>query len=148
VRIVPVIRTALIKLFMGDCFHPAGKKLCQLRVCGMKKPLSERRGYLTAVNTHMRKKSVYQWRAIIIWTFGTYRARPRSNCCRGRSRTSTGQLAVVQCLVVNPGRLYCGPVFTEQQYQSALCYVYPVIPTPETRGHVCQKFHHPTVYKN
>jgi hypothetical protein len=30
----------------------------------------------------------------------------------------------------------------------ALCCVYPVILTPETRGHVCQKFHHPTVYKN
>jgi hypothetical protein len=29
-----------------------------------KKPLSERRGYLTAVNTHMRKNSVYQWHAI------------------------------------------------------------------------------------
>ena len=27
-------------------------------------------------------------------------------CCRGRSRTSTGQLAVVQRLVVNPGRLH------------------------------------------
>jgi hypothetical protein len=29
----------------------------------------------------------------------------------------------------------------------ALHYVCPVILTPETRGHVCQKFHHPTVYK-
>jgi hypothetical protein len=48
--------------------------------------------------------------------------------CRRRIRTFTGQLALAQIrLVVNP-----------------LCYVYPGLPTPETRGHVCQ-FHHPTV---
>jgi len=28
---------------------------------------------------------------------------------------------------------------------SALHFVCSVIPTPETRGHVCQRFHHPTV---
>ncbi len=62
--------------------------------------------------------------------------------CRGRSRTSTEQLAIAQRLVVNPGR-----GFTRfWRITSALCYVYPVISTPETRGHVCQKFHHPTVY--
>jgi len=43
--------------------------------------------------------------------------------------------------VVDPGRI-C--IATE----TALCYVYPVILTPETRGHVCQKFHHPTIFKN
>ncbi len=62
-------------------------------------------------------------------------------CCRGRDRTSTRQLAVVQSSVVDPGHLNIA-------IQMALCYVYPVILTPETRGHVCQKFHHPTVYKN
>ncbi len=47
--------------------------------------------------------------------------------CRGRSRTYTRRLAIAQIrLVVNPLR-----------------YVCPVIPTLETRGHVCQ-FHHPT----
>jgi hypothetical protein len=58
--------------------------------------------------------------------------------CRGRDRTFTRQLAVVQSSVVDPGRIN---IATE----TALCYVYPVILTPETRGHVCQKFHHPTI---
>ena len=61
--------------------------------------------------------------------------------CRGRVRTFTRQLAVTQSSVVDPGR-------TDIAINPALCYVYPVILTPETRGHVCQKFHHPTVYKN
>jgi hypothetical protein len=59
-------------------------------------------------------------------------------CCRGRDRTSTRQLAEVQSSVVDPGR-NCIAATT------ALCFVYPVILTLETRGHVCQKFHHPTV---
>ncbi len=54
-------------------------------------------------------------------------------CCRGRARTFTGQLAVVQSSVVDPGR----PAIANE---TALCYVYPVIPTPETRGHVCHAF--------
>jgi len=58
--------------------------------------------------------------------------------CRGRDRTSTEQLVVAQSSVVDPGRLIIAN-------QPALCYIYPVISTPETRGHVCQKFHHPTV---
>jgi hypothetical protein len=58
--------------------------------------------------------------------------------CRGRVRTSTGQLAIAQSSVVDPGR-------PDIATQTALYYVYPVIPTPETRGHVCRKFHHPTV---
>ena len=61
--------------------------------------------------------------------------------CRGRDRTSTRQLAVAQSSVVDPGR----NLITEE---AALCYVYPVILTPETRGHVCQEFHHPTIFKN
>ena len=61
--------------------------------------------------------------------------------CRGRSRTSTGQLAIAQSSVVDPGR-------EDITTFPALCYVCSVTPTPETRGHVCQKFHHPTVYKN
>jgi len=31
------------------------------------------------------------------------------------------------------------------QTGSALYSVYPLLFTPETRGHVCQKFHHPTI---
>ncbi len=58
--------------------------------------------------------------------------------CRGRVRTFTRQLAVVQSSVVDPGQHHIA-------MKLALCYVYPVILTPETRGHVCQKFHHPTV---
>ncbi|MEI7472208.1 MAG: hypothetical protein WCJ85_08110, partial [Chitinophagaceae bacterium] len=62
-------------------------------------------------------------------------------CCRGRARTFKGQLAAVQSSVVDPGRITIAS-------NTALCCVYPVIPTPETRGHVCQKFHHPTIFKN
>ncbi len=64
-----------------------------------------------------------------------------ANSCRGRGRTSTRWLAIAQSSVVDPGRL--SPFASEQP---ALHYVYPMILTPETRGHVCQKFHHPTVY--
>jgi hypothetical protein len=62
-------------------------------------------------------------------------------CCRGRVRTFTRQLAIAQSSVVDPGRI-------DIATYPALCYVYPVILTPETRGHVCQKFHHPTMFKN
>jgi hypothetical protein len=41
--------------------------------------------------------------------------------------------------VVDPGRSCIAA-------KTALCCVYPVILTPETRGHVCQKFHHPTMF--
>jgi hypothetical protein len=61
--------------------------------------------------------------------------------CRGRDRTSTKQLVVAQSSVVDPGRFNIAT-------KAALCYIYPVIFTPETRGHVCQKFHHPTMIKN
>src|ERR1035437_1139356 len=61
------------------------------------------------------------------------------SCCRGRDRTSTRQLAIAQSSVVDPGRNYIA-------IKPALHYVYPVILTPETRGHVCQKFHHPTIF--
>ena len=61
--------------------------------------------------------------------------------CRGRDRTSTRQLAIAQSSVVDPGRINIA-------IETALCYVCPVILTPETRGHVCQKFHHPTIFKN
>jgi len=61
-------------------------------------------------------------------------------CCRGRDRTFTRQLAITQMVsVVDPGRNIVANT-------STLCYVYPVILTPETRGHVCQKFHHPTIF--
>ena len=60
--------------------------------------------------------------------------------CRGRDRTSTGQLVVAQSSVVDPGRSHIA-------VPTALRYIYPVFPTPETRGHVCQKFHHPTVLR-
>ena len=69
---------------------------------------------------------------------GRYKQSHEKNSCRGRDRTSTRQLAVVQSSVVDPGRI-------DIATNTALCYVYPVILTPETRGHVCQKFHHPTV---
>jgi len=62
-------------------------------------------------------------------------------CCRGRVRTSMRQLAAVQSSVVDPGRTYIAA-------NTALCCVYPVVLTPETRGHVCQRFHHPTIFKN
>ncbi len=61
--------------------------------------------------------------------------------CRGRDRTSTEQLAKAQSSVVDPGR-------TNIAVGTALCFVCPVISTLETRGHVCQKFHHPTIFKN
>jgi len=58
-------------------------------------------------------------------------------CCRGRTRTSTERLALTQMsfpyinlIVVNP-----------------LCYVYPLLSTPETGGYVCQ-FHHSTLCQN
>ena len=51
-------------------------------------------------------------------------------CCRGRARTSTGQLAIAQCCGGQPQ--------SNQLLDPALHYVCPVIPTPETRGHVCQ----------
>ena len=53
--------------------------------------------------------------------------------CRGRDRTFTRQLAVVQSSVVDPGRFRITT-------PAALCYVYPVILTPETRGHVCHAY--------
>jgi len=56
--------------------------------------------------------------------------------CRGRDRTSTRRLAIAQRV---SGQSWSA-------WRSALCYVYPVILTLETRGHVCLKFHHPTVY--
>jgi hypothetical protein len=65
----------------------------------------------------------------------------RRLCCRGRDRTSTEQLVVAQSSVVDPG-------LTDIAIRQALCYIYPVTSTPETRGHVCQKFHHPTMIKN
>ena len=52
--------------------------------------------------------------------------------CRGRDRTFTRQLAIVQSSVVDPGR-----IIRLTADKTALCYVYPVILTPETRGHVC-----------
>ena len=61
--------------------------------------------------------------------------------CRGRDRTFTRQLAIVQSSVVDPGHYNIAIVM-------ALYYVCPVILTPETRGHVCQKFHHPTFSNN
>jgi hypothetical protein len=64
----------------------------------------------------------------------------RKTCCRGRVRTFTGQLAIIQSSVVDPGR----PGIATK---AALYYVYPVIPTSETRRHVCQKFHHPTMLR-
>ena len=74
--------------------------------------------------------------------FGRHRDRKRLglhvSCCRGRDRTSTEQLVVAQSSVVDPGRVVIAN-------QTALCYIYPVISTPETRGHVCLIFHHPTV---
>jgi hypothetical protein len=62
----------------------------------------------------------------------------KNKSCRGRDQTSTRQLAAVQSSVVDPGRTYIA-------VNTALCCVYPVILTLETRGHVCQKFHHPTI---
>jgi hypothetical protein len=63
----------------------------------------------------------------------------REKSCRGRDRIRRGgQLVVAQSSVVDPGRSGIATL-------AALCYIYPVILTPETRGHVCQKFHHPTV---
>ena len=62
-------------------------------------------------------------------------------CCRGRDRTFTRQLAITQSSVVDPGRAYVAT-------HTALCYVCPVVLTPETRGHVCQKFHHPTMLRS
>jgi len=50
--------------------------------------------------------------------------------CRGRDRTSTEQLVVAQSSVVDPGR-------SSIATKTALCYIYPVTSTPETRGHVC-----------
>ena len=49
---------------------------------------------------------------------------------------------------VSDSTKFSGPPWSSKYcYNPALCYVYPVILTPETRGHVCQKFHHPTVFR-
>ena len=61
--------------------------------------------------------------------------------CRGRVRTFTRQLAITQSSVVDPGRTIIAD-------DPALCYVCPVIPTSETRRHVCQIFHHPTIFQS
>lgn len=53
--------------------------------------------------------------------------------CRGRDRTYTKQLDRAQSLVVNPGR-------PNSWYGRLYALFYPVIFTPETRGHVCQDF--------
>ena len=53
--------------------------------------------------------------------------------CRGRDRTFTRQLAIAQSSVVDPGHFSIAT-------KTALCYVYPVILTPETRGHVCHAY--------
>ena len=58
-------------------------------------------------------------------------------CCRGRIRTSTGQLAVAQSVVVNPSR-------TRFEPESALHYVYPGSPPPRQEG-MSAKFHHSTI---
>lgn len=49
------------------------------------------------------------------------------------------RLAVTQSLVVNPKSCQV----SLQEPDMALCYVYPELLTPETRGHGCQ-FHHST----
>ena len=54
-------------------------------------------------------------------------------CCEGRTRTFTGRLAIAQNGGQPLGRFL------------ALCYVCSGLPTPETRGHGCQKFHHLTM---
>ena len=55
-------------------------------------------------------------------------------CCERRIRTPKRQLAIAQeDWWSTPGSI------------PALCYVYPVILTPETRGHGCQ-FHHLTIW--
>jgi hypothetical protein len=66
----------------------------------------------------------------MIYRFNTHK---RKNCCRGRDRTSTEQLVVAQSSVVDPGR-------PNIAVGTALCYIYPVTSTPETRGYVCQNF--------
>ena len=59
-------------------------------------------------------------------------------CCRGRIRTSTGQLAIAQSSVVDPGRF---PIAKK----TALCCVYPVSPPPRQEG-MSAKFHHSTIF--
>jgi hypothetical protein len=51
--------------------------------------------------------------------------------CRGRIRTSTGQLAVAQC---SGGQPQSEPMLVGAGITLCLSW----IPTPETRGHVCQ----------
>jgi hypothetical protein len=86
----------------------------------------ETRGSLPIKNSPKQKAPVFQRRLL--------------KCCRGRDRTSTRQLVKVQSSVVDPGRINIA-------INTALYFIYPVILTPETRGHVCQKFHHPTIFK-
>ena len=90
-------------------------------------------------NLHSRDKRVAAKNFIIPHKKTSVNKR-RFQCCRGRDRTSTEQLVVAQSWVVDPGRINIA-------IETALCYIYPVTSTPETRGHVCQKFHHPTISK-
>jgi len=61
--------------------------------------------------------------------------------CRGRVRTSTEQLAAAQIRreSYSQNNWWSTPVGPPVG-GSALCSVYPVISTPETRGHVCQAY--------
>src|SRR5258708_18310967 len=86
-------------------------------------------------------KNSHQFQIILIPNKKPVKINLQALSCRGRDRTSTRQLAIAQSSVVDPGRYFIAEL-------AALCYVYSVILTPESRGHVCQKFHHPTIFKN
>ena len=59
----------------------------------------------------------------------------KSNCCRGRARTSTEQLAKKQSLVVNPGRL--NPPFGGLR---RLYFSFILLSPPPRRGGMSAKY--------
>jgi len=61
----------------------------------------------------------------------------KGSCCRGRIRTSTGQLAIMQTVVVNPSRPCAN---RKRRYITFILY-----PHPRDKRACLPKFHHSTV---
>jgi hypothetical protein len=63
--------------------------------------------------------------------------------CRGRIRTSTGTLAFAHRGGKQLPPIRWSTPVGDAAASLALCNVYPLPPTPETRGYVCQKISSP-----
>jgi len=108
--------------------------------CWIFKPRS---GYRWVTKSPLREGAYKNSSATIVCLLACRKMYMRKIRCRGRTRTSTGQLAAVQTVVVNPGR---SPAL-RREIGSMLrlsCY-----PHPRDKGACLPKFHHSTVfYKN